>query len=214
MKRFLPGLIFTIILLVFIGSAGCSSKEVPVQHESIQKPSVTMTHPTLNSDQLTPQNNRIPPSPQITRPRISPGLTIPSPSTTKGSMLYENASEIMVTAQQISDTWDPDGLTCNENSCTAGFINTNGDSVTVQTTLYNSIDAAKTGYNAEKQKDITDRIVPLEIPDESYGWVQKSQSKVVFRKSNVVVLVNYNLKSGPTSMDMAQGIAMATSLNL
>ena len=129
-------------------------------------------------------------------------------------MVYENVSEIMVTAQEISAAWDPNGLTCNAKSCTAGFININGDSVQVQTTLYDSADSAKAGYNAEKQNDAAYRIIPLEIPDESYGWMQKSQSSVVFRKNNAVVIVDYTTSSGPASITTVKEFAGTYSQNL
>ena len=129
-------------------------------------------------------------------------------------MVYENVSEIMVTAQEISAAWDPDGLTCNEKSCTAGFISSNGDSVQVQTTLFDSTNSAKAFYDGEKQKDTAYRIIPLEIPDESYGWMQKSQSSVVFRKNNAVVIVDYTTSSGPASITTVKEFAGAYSQNL
>ena len=110
--------------------------------------------------------------------------------------------------------WDPDGLTCNAKSCTAGFINSNGDSVQVRTTLYDSAESAGAGYNVEKQQDAGYRIIPLDIPDESYGWMQKSQSSVVFRKYNAVVIVDYTTKSGPASITMAKDFAGTYSQNL
>ncbi|MEI6841473.1 MAG: hypothetical protein WCK53_09415 [Methanomicrobiales archaeon] len=123
-------------------------------------------------------------------------------------MVYENVSDIMVTAMEVSAAWDPDGLSCNAKSCTAGFVNSNGDSAQVQTTLYGSVDSAKAGYSAEKQKDAGYRIIPLDIPDESYGWMQKSQSSVVIRKNNAVVTVDYTTSSGPASIAMAREFAV------
>jgi hypothetical protein len=79
----------------------------------------------------------------MTPPQLSPGATIPVPTGTIGSMVYEYVSEIIVTAQEISAVWDPNGLACSEKSCTAGFVNSNGDSVRVQTTLHDSVDSAK-----------------------------------------------------------------------
>ncbi|MEI6293098.1 MAG: hypothetical protein WCP36_05420, partial [Methanomicrobiales archaeon] len=154
------------------------------------------------------------PSPSITRPQISPGSTIPAPTGTIGSMVYENVSEIMVSAQEISAAWDPNGLTCNAKSCTAGFVNNNGDTVQVQTTLYDSSDSAKAGYNSEKQKDSAYKTIPFDIPDESYGWMQKSQSGVVFRKNNAVVIVDYTTKSGLASVNIAKEFAGIYAQNL
>jgi hypothetical protein len=129
-------------------------------------------------------------------------------------MVYENISEILVKAQEISAAWDPDGLTCNAKTCTAGFVNNNGDSVQVMMTLYDSVDSAKAGYNAEKQKDAAFRTIPLDIPDESYGWMQKSQSSVVFRNNNAVIIVDYTTKSGPASISLASEFAGIYSQNL
>jgi hypothetical protein len=62
------------------------------------------------------------------------------------------------------------------------FISSYGDLIQFQTTLFDSTNSAKAFYEGEKQKDTAYRIFPLEIPDESYGWMQKSQSGVVVRK--------------------------------
>jgi hypothetical protein len=213
MKNYYPFLPVLVMLLLFACSAGCSSKEIS-QRESIERPSLTLTTPTPNTDHTVSQNARSIPSPSITRPQLSPGSTIPAPGGTIGSMVYENVSEIMVTAQEISAAWDPNGLTCNEKSCTAGFISTNGDSVQVQTTLFDSTNSAKAFYDGEKQKDTAYRIIPLEFPDESYGWMQKSQSSVVFRKKNAVVIVDYTTSSGPASITTVKEFAGMYSQNL
>jgi hypothetical protein len=207
MKKKYPVLVILVVLLLLACSAGCSSKETAPQRESIGGPSVTMTHPVLNPDNTVSQNARGIPSPLMTLSQVSPGSTIPVHTGTVAGMVYENVSEIMVTAQEISATWDPDGLTCNAKTCTAGFVNSNGDSVQVKTTLYDSVDSSKAGYNAEKQKDAAFRTIPLDIPDESYGWMQKSQSSVVFRKNNAVVIVDYTTQSGPASISMANEFA-------
>jgi hypothetical protein len=214
MKNYYPVLIVLVLLLLLVWSAGCASKETPPQRESPEPPSVNLNHPTLNADHTIIQAERNISSPPMTRPQISPGSTIPAPSGTIGSMVYENVSEIMVTTQEISAAWDPNGLTCAGKSCAAGFVNSNGDSVQVLTTLYESVDSAKVAFNAEKQKDAAYKIIPLEIPDESYGWMQKSQSSVVFRKSNAVVIVEYSTKSGPASVNMAKEFAGMYSQNL
>ena len=214
MKKSIPVFVILVVLLLLAWSAGCSSKETAPQRESSNGPSVTMTHPVLNPDTTVSQNARSIPSPLMTRPQVSPGSTIPVPTGTIGSMVYENVSEIMVTAQEISAAWDPDGLTCNAKTCTAGFVNNNGDSVQVQTTLYDSVDSAKAGYNAEKQNDAAFRTIPLDIPDESYGWMQKSQSSVVSRNKNAVIIVDYTTKSGPASISRANEFAGIYSQNL
>ncbi|MEI7433834.1 MAG: hypothetical protein WCJ93_06240 [Methanomicrobiales archaeon] len=214
MKNYYPVFVILIVLLMLACSAGCSSKETPYQRESVGRPSVTVTPPTPNADQVVSQNTRSIPSPSITRPQLSPRSTIPAPTGTIGSMVYENVSEIMVTAQEISAAWDPNGLACNSKSCTAGFVNINGDTVHVKTTLYDSVDSAKSGYNTEKQNNAAYRIIPLEIPDESYGWMQKSQSSVVFRKNNAVVIVDYTTNSGPASITTVKEFAGMYSQNL
>jgi len=214
MKKFYPVVVILVLLLLLVWSAGCSSKETPPQRESSEHPSVTLTHPTLNTDRANTQAERNIPSQPVTRPQVSPGSTIPVPGGTIESMVYENMSEIIVTAQEISAAWDPNGLTCNEKSCTAGFVNNNGDTVQVRTILYESVDSAKTGYNSEKQKDSVYKIIPLDIPDEAYGWMQKSQSSVVFRKNNAVVVVDYMTKSGLASVTMAKEFAGMYSQNL
>jgi hypothetical protein len=213
MKKCYPVLVILIILLFLACSAGCSSKDTS-QRESIERPSVTPAHPAENADRTIPHSGRSIPSPSMTRLQVSPGSTIPGPTGTVGNMVYENVSEIIVTAQQISAAWDPDGLTCNEKSCNAGFVNSNGDTVQVRTTLYESVDSAKTGYNSEKQKDSIYKIIPLDIPDESYSWMQKSQSSVVFRKNNAVVIVDYMAKSGLESVTKAKEFAGMYSQNL
>ena len=207
MKNYFPVVVILVVLLVLACSAGCSSKETSSQRESVGGPPVTQTHETLNTDHTTVQSDRSIPSPPITRPQVSPGSTLIIPTGTTGAMIYENVSGIMVTAQEISAAWDPDGLTCTTKSCTAGFVNNNGDVVQVQTTLYESVDAAKAGYMSEKQNDASYRIIPLDIPDESYGWMQKSESHVVFRKNNAVVIVDYSTNSGPASITMAREFA-------
>lgn len=212
MKKCSPLLVISLVLLVLAFSAGCSSKETPNQRDSFEHPTVTIIPPTMNTERMIPQVERSGPS--LTRPQVSPGSTLPVPTGTIGTMLYENLTGIMVTAQAVSATWDPDGLSCNAKSCTAGFVNANGDTVKVQTTLYDTIDLAKAAYNSEKQKDEAYRTVPLEIPDESYGWMQKSQSGVVFRKSNVVVVVDYTTSSGPASITMAKEFATMYSQKL
>jgi hypothetical protein len=214
MKNYYPFLAVLVILLLFACSAGCSSKETPSQRESVGRPSLALTNPAPDADHSVSQNSRNIPPPSITRPQLSPGSTIPTPSGKIGSMVYENVSKIMVTAQEISEAWDPNGLTCNEKSCTAGFISSNGDSVQVQTTLFDSTNSAKVFYEGEKQKDTAYRIIPLEIPDESYGWVQKSQSSVVFRKNNAVVIVDYTSGSGPASITAVKEFAGVYSQNL
>jgi hypothetical protein len=214
MKKYYPVLVISVILLLLACSAGCSSKETPTQQESVERPSATLAHPTLNANHTFSQNTVSTPSPSITRTQLPSGSTNPAPTGTIGSMVYENVSEIMVTAQAISAAWDPNGLSCTAKSCTAGFVNSNGDSVQVRTTMYDSVDSAKAGYNAEKQKDAGYRIFPLEIPDESYGWMQKSQSSVVFRKSNALVIVDYTTSSGPASITMAKEFAGSYSQNL
>jgi hypothetical protein len=173
-----------------------------------------MTSPPLNNEGTLSHNERSIPSPPAINPRISPGSTIPVPTGTTGTMVYENLSELMVTAQEISAAWDPDGLSCNAKSCTAGFVNSNGDSVQVRTALYESADLAKTAYYAEKQEDSVYKIIALDIPDESYGWMQKSQSSVVFRNSNAVVIVDYYVKSGPASVNIAKEFAGMYAQNL
>jgi hypothetical protein len=214
MKKYYPVLIILFLLLLLTWSAGCASKETQPQRDSAERPSVTLIHPTLNADNTITQAERNIPSPPVTHPRISSGSTLPVPTGTVGSMVYENVSEIMVTAQEISAAWDPDGLTCTGKSCTAGFVNSNGDSVQVSTTLYESVDSAKVAFNAEKQNDAAYRTIPLDIPDESYGWMQKSQSSVVFRKNNAVVIVDYSTKNGPASVNMAKEFAGMYSQNL
>lgn len=214
MKPYYPVLVILVILLVLACSAGCSSKETPTQREAIERPSVTLTHPTSSTDRTIPHTDSSLPSPSMTRPQISPGSTMPVPTGTIGGMVYENVSEIMVTAQEISVAWDPNILSCNAKSCTAGFVNSNGDTVQVQTTLYDSPDSAKARYNSEKQKDSAYKIIPLDIPDESYGWMQKSQSGVVFRKNNAVVIVDYTTKSGMASVNMAKEFAGMYAHNL
>jgi hypothetical protein len=214
MKKYYPVLAILIILIVLACSAGCSSKDTPSQRESIERSSVTPAHPETNTNRTIPQTDRSSPSLSMTRPQVSPGSTLPVPSGTVGSMVYQNVSDIIVTAQEISAAWDPNGLTCSEKSCTAGFVNSNGDSVQVQTTLYESVDSAKTGYNSEKQQDSVYKIIPLEVPDESYGWMQKSQSSVVFRKNNAVVIVDYVAKNGLASVNMAKEFAGMYSQNL
>lgn len=213
MKNHYPFLAVLVMLLLLACSAGCSSKEVS-QRESIERPSHALTPPTPNTDHTVSQNVRSIPSPSVTRPQVSAGSTIPAPTGTTGSMVYENVSEIMMTAQEISAAWDPNGLTCNAKSCTTDFININGDSVQFKTTLYDSVDSAKSGYNTEKQNDAAYRIIPLEIPDECYGWMQKSQSSVVFRKNNAVVIVDYTTSSGPASITTVKEFAGAYSQNL
>jgi hypothetical protein len=213
MKNHYPFLAVLALLILFACLAGCSSKEI-AQREPIERPSLTQTNPASDAEHTVSQNARGTPKPSITRPQVSSGSTIPAPGGTIGSMVYENASEIMVTAQEISSTWDPNGLTCNEKSCTAGFVNNNGDSVQVLTTLYDSTNSAKAFYDGEKQKDSAYRIIPLEIPDESYGWVQKSQSSVVFHKNNAVVIVDYKTSSGPASITTVKEFAGAYSQNL
>jgi hypothetical protein len=207
MKNYYPVFVILVVLLLLACSAGCSSKETPSQRESVGRPSVTLTIPTPNTDHTVSQTARSIPSPSITRPQLSPGSTIPAPTGTIGSLVYANVSEIVVAAQEISAAWDPNGLTCNAKSCTADFININGDSVQVRTTLYDTVDSAKSGYYTEKQNDAAYRIIPLEIPDESYGWMQKSQSSVVFRKNNAVVIVDYSTSSGPASITAAKEFA-------
>jgi hypothetical protein len=213
MKNYYPFFAVVFVLLLLACSAGCSSKE-PSQRESTEHPSLPLTKPASDAEHTVSQNARGIPPPSITRPQLSPGSTIPAPGGTIGSMVYENVSEIMITAQEISAAWDPNGLTCNEKSCTAGFISTNGDSVQVQTTLFDSTNSAKAFYDGEKQKDTAYRIIPLEIPDESYGWMQKSQSSVVFRKSNAVIIVDYTSGSGPASITTVKEFAGAYSHNL
>ena len=214
MKKCCPALVILIMLLVLAGSAGCSSKDTPPQRESIERPSISPTNPAANTERTIPHTERSIPAPSMTRPQVSPGSTIPVPTGTAGSMVYENVSDIIVTVQEISAAWDPNGLTCNEKSCTAGFVNSNGDSVEVQTTLYESADSAKTGYSSEKQKDSVYKIIPLDIPDESYGWMQKSQSSVVFRKNNAVIIADYMAKNGLASVTMAKEFAGMYSQNL
>lgn len=208
MKNHYLVFVIVVVLLMLACSAGCSSRETPPQREPVERPSVTMTKPTSNADHQITQTDMSIASPSITRPQVSPGQTFPAPTGTAGSRVYENVSDIMVTVKEISAAWDPDDLNCNAKSCTAGFVKSNGDYAKVQTTLYDSIDSAKAGYSEEKQKDAGYRIIPLEFPDESYGWMQKSQSGVVVRMNNAVVTVDYTSSNGPASIAMAKEFAV------
>ncbi len=214
MKHYQPVLILLIVILTLSFSTGCLSKDASSQRESIERPSVDVTRRALNPDHAPAQATVSSRSTSVTHPQITPGSTMPIPTGTIGTMVYGNVSEIVLAAQEISAAWDPDGLTCTAKSCTAGFVNSNGDSVQVRTTLYDSFDAAKAGYNVEKQAAVANRIITLDIPDESFGWTQKSRSEVVFRKNNAVVIVDYTTQGGPASVNMAKEFAEMYSQKL
>ena len=113
----------------------------------------------------------------------------------------------METAETLAANWDPSGLTCQGNSCTATFINTNKDTATIRVTLYPDSNTATAAYTSQKQADSSKITVPLEIPDESYGWMQKSRSGVTFRKGMGVGVVEYTSGNGPATVVMAQDFA-------
>jgi predicted component of type VI protein secretion system len=107
--------------------------------------------------------------------------------------------DLAVTAQDLAAAWDLQSAVYEGSSVTVALVNTNGDTVTIRSTLYTTPDEAYEAYTAAKEQAGA-RIVPLTIPDESYGAIRSPAAEVGFVKSTVVTLTEYVAADGKVTM--------------
>ena len=201
--RYQAIVLFTLILLLTV-VLGCTSKDSG-SRDATNPPAVTQTLPEIQQDAVSSLETRIVSSPAIPRQQgsLTPKITLPPTDPVNSG----NLNQIMEAAETLATNWDPIGLTCQGNSCTATFINTNKDTATVRVTLYPDSNTATAAYYSQKQADSSKITVPLEIPEESYGWMQKTRSGVTFRKGVGVGVAEYTSSNGPATVAMAQEFA-------
>jgi len=137
-----------------------------------------------------------------TRPP-QPGIQETNPPT-----LYQDIDDIKDALYSVSMEWESNGLTCNSNSCTGNFIDTAGNTVTIRATLYSSVDAAHTAYEAEKQKGSNFRqVISPQAGDESYAWQHLTTAELGVRKSNLVAVFDYGAAAGAATVNQVREIA-------
>ncbi|RXE57142.1 hypothetical protein ABH15_03200 [Methanoculleus taiwanensis] len=148
--------------------------------------------------------------------RSLPQITVPADVTlpvTLDPAAVESIEGFIVTAQDMAATWDTDTILYEDKTCTAGFVNEDGDAVTIVTTLYGGEESACAGYTAARERSGY-RTFDLAIPDEGYGWQHREAAQVGFRKGTIVVIVDYLSADGPATIGMAQEIAAMANLKL
>ncbi len=126
--------------------------------------------------------------------------TLPGTAGTMPTGLYQDIEDVKETLFALSEEWQPTGLTCAASSCTGAFVDTKGNTVTIRAVLYPGVDAAKAGFQAEKQKGSGYRqAAPPQAGDESYAWQHLTTAEIGVRKSNLVAVFDYTLASGAAS---------------
>lgn len=176
-----------------------------------------------------PHSERTPPAPGNNTPGIPPSLpelTRPDDfptalqshagsgsSETQGEM-YENIREITDALAALSDAWDANGITCQGKSCTGQFINSAGDTVTIRSSLYDSVDAASAAYAAEKVKGSSYRQITIAVGEETYAWQHLAAAEAGFREKNLVVIIRYSAGVGMASGKEAAALAGMAAQNM
>jgi hypothetical protein len=122
--------------------------------------------------------------------------------------------QFVMTAQDLSAAWSVSSLvySADGNTASAFFINTNGDTATVKTTLYPDQGTAQTQYATLKSGyRVT---VPVNIPDEAFSWTTGSSAGITFRKGQVIVITEYVSANGPATETMAKSLAQIANTKI
>ncbi|HUU75806.1 MAG TPA: hypothetical protein VMW63_06905 [Methanoregulaceae archaeon] len=190
------------VLCAFLACAGCTNSGnegsiVPPNQESLP-----FTRPEI--------------SPSITRPQFvsGSGATAPVPSVTIDEAMYEDLQEIKDTLYALSEEWDLSAMDCSQTTCTGSFVNVNGDTLTITATIYQTVDAATSAYEQQKQKGSSYRQLEVDVGDEAYAWQYRTTSELGFRKSNLLVIIHYEVAGGIAGIGEIKSIASIAAGNL
>jgi len=196
-KRLLTriSLLIIAIAILFLLSAGCTGTD----SENGITPPGESTLPLTRPDA----------SPPVTRPQAPDG-TIPavmSPAVTISEELYEDIEEIQETLYALSEEWDLTGLSCSGTACTGSFVSVNGDELVIEATIYQSVESAHAAFLAEREEGSGYRQIAVDAGDEAYAWQYRATARLGFRKSNLVVIMDYKAAGGLAMMDEIRSIA-------
>lgn len=182
-----------ILLTALILSAGCSSRDSG------------STGSTLPAREQTPQVTRpvapsVPLGPSV--PSV-PGTTVITPPA-----FYQNTDELKQTLYTLSQEWQPTGLSCTGTTCSGSFVDTTGNTLVIQATIYKDADAARAAFQQKEQAGSSYRQVPMaDVGDESYAWLHLAQAELGARKSNLVAVFDYTMAGGSASADEIRELA-------
>ena len=192
----LISLLIIAVAIPFFLSAGCTGME---SENGISPPgdgTLPLTRPGA--------------SPPITRPQQAPDGTVaalPSPVVTISEDLYEDMEEIQETLYALSEEWDLVGLSCSGTACIGSFVSANGDELVIEATIYQSVESAHAAFEAEKEEGSGYRQMAVDAGDEAYAWQYRTTAQLGFRKSNLVVIMDYKAEGGLASMEEIRSIA-------
>lgn len=179
-NRSLSILLILCILTSAVLSAGCTSTRSTALADEGARPEITRPDVTL-------------PSGAAAVPPIDPA--------TQAAL-----EDLAVTAQDLAAAWNLESAVYEGSSVTVALRNTNGDTVTIRSTMYATDDEANEAYTAAKAQAGA-RTIPLTIPDESYGAIRGGTAEVGFVKSVVVTQTAYTAADGKVTLADATEIA-------
>jgi hypothetical protein len=153
------------------------------------------------------------PSFTVTRPEVS--FSAPQVSLTVNAEIemYQNLTALSETLKTVSAEWGPTEYSCDGHSCTAGFVDTSGNTMTVKSTLYDTTVAAKAAYETAKQQASNYRMTALEAGDDGHLWQHLNKAGAGVLEKNEVFLIDYMTKSGPADTEDVTGGASALAGN-
>jgi hypothetical protein len=193
----LISLLIIAVMILFFLSAGCTGTE----SENGISPSGDGTLPLTRPDA----------SPPITRPQ-SPDVTVPA--VTISEELYEDMEDIQEALYTLSEEWDLTGLSCSGTACTGSFVSVNGDELVIEATIYQSVESAHAAFEAKKEEGSGYRQIAVDAGDEAYAWQYRTTAQLGFRKSNLIVIMDYQAAGGLASMDEIRSIAFVAAGSL
>jgi hypothetical protein len=198
----LISLLVIAVAVLFLLSAGCTGME---SGNGISPPgdgTLPLTRPDA--------------SPPVTRPQAPDGAVpaVPSPVVTVSGELYEDMEEIQDTLYALSEEWDLTGLSCSGTACTGSFVSVNGDELVIEATIYQSVESAHAAFEADKEEGSGYRQIAVDAGDEAYAWQYRTTAQLGFRKSNLVVIMDYRVAGGLASMDDIRSIASVAAGSL
>jgi hypothetical protein len=179
------------IAVAVIAVAGCTNRDGTV-----------VSNVTKSADRGTIGGDRD--LPGKVNPAVTPGVRMTLNETQAAAL-----DKALVTAQELGSAWDLEKAECGEDSCTASFTSTTGDSATSTIARYSSEAEAHSALEAAKTKSAVRVIVSLPLGDEAYGYEKGAVAEVGVRKGTTTVISTYVSASGTATMSEAVDLARA-----